>query len=195
MRDRSTFPDPQKQHAQCPFRAFVAQKPLANAPHASHRAGGFASDEIVDDFENGWTTAPKGTPPRFASAASAGKREALRRTRVCARFGTERSAGRGKKVSHDAKGSPRFSRLGCRAHGARGMTRGAARKTRSRGAGARTCENGAAWSSDPKTVWPSMKRAFAVDDASFFGGVPFGPIERPKTGAWCVGIHPSVIAR
>ena len=75
------------------------------------------------------------------------------------------------------------------------MTRGAARKTRSRGAGARTCENGAAGSSDPKTVWPSMKRACAVADASFFGGVPFGPIERPKTGAWCVGIHPSVIAR
>ena len=38
------------------------------------------------------------------------------------------------------------------------------------------------------------ERALAVDDALFFGGVPFGPIERPKTGSWCVGINPSVMA-
>jgi hypothetical protein len=44
MRDRCVFPDPQKQHAQCPFRAFTAQKPFANAPHVSHRAGCFFTD-------------------------------------------------------------------------------------------------------------------------------------------------------
>jgi hypothetical protein len=38
------------------------------------------------------------------------------------------------------------------------------------------------------------ERALAVDDALFFGGVPFGAIERPKTGSWCVGINPSVMA-
>ena len=115
-------------------------------------------------------------------------------------FGTRDVARRGGESRRVAWRDPerrgsRFSRLGSRFR--LGEPRGddAWRwRTRSRGAGARTCEHDAARSSDPKTVWPSMERALAVDDALFFEGVPFGTIEPPKTGSWCVGINPSVIA-
>ena len=219
MRDRCVFPDPQKQHAQCPFRAFTTQKRSRTRRTSRTAPGRFLTDvdekikraavvfvvirdatraKRVDDRAQGHAAAVRERGVGWEQGG-AQAHACLRKcfgTRDVARRGGEsrRGAWRDPGIPNANKKGSRFSRLGSRSaseslgettRGAGGRARAArehAPANTTRRARPTPKPSGRPWSAR----WRLTMRCFSK--------ASLGTIEPPKTGSWCVGINPSVIA-